>query len=87
MMESRFRGKVRHWQNYGSIESIAAESFSLAKSQVYGKARPRLPVIPVHRRAAAQLRDRCAANLAQREGGWAAVLRRCDSQRGSHAVV
>jgi hypothetical protein len=45
-MESRFRGKLRHWQDYGSVEKIAAESFALAKSQVYGKARPRLPVIP-----------------------------------------
>ncbi len=45
-MESRFRGKIRHWQAYGSIDKIAAESFKLAKSQVYGKARPRLPVIP-----------------------------------------
>lgn len=45
-MESRFRGKMQHWQNYGSIDKIAAESFDLAKSQVYGKARPRLPVIP-----------------------------------------
>jgi len=45
-MESRFRGKMRHWQDYGSIEKIAAESFELAKSQVYGKAHPRLPVIP-----------------------------------------
>ncbi len=45
-MESRFRGKLRGWQDYGSIEKIAAESFGLAKSQVYGKARPRLPVIP-----------------------------------------
>ena len=44
-MESRFRGKMRRWQDYGSIENIAAESFGLAKSQVYGKARPRLPVI------------------------------------------
>ncbi len=45
-MESRFRGKMRHWQDYGSIENIAADSFEVAKSQVYGKARPRLPVIP-----------------------------------------
>ena len=45
-MESRFRGKMRRWQDYGSIEQIAAESFGLAKAQVYGKARPRLPVIP-----------------------------------------
>lgn len=45
-MESRFRGNMRHWQDYGSIDKIAAESFDLAKSQVYGKARPRLPVIP-----------------------------------------
>jgi len=45
-MESRFRGKMRRWQDYGSIENIAAESFDVAKSQVYGKARPRLPVIP-----------------------------------------
>jgi hypothetical protein len=45
-MESRFRGKMRGWQDYGSIDKIAAESFGLAKSQVYGKARPRLPVIP-----------------------------------------
>ena len=45
-MEARFRGKIRGWQAYGSIEKIAAESFGLAKSQVYGKARPRLPVIP-----------------------------------------
>jgi len=45
-MESRFRGKLRGWQDYGSIDKIAAESFGLAKSQVYGKARPRLPVIP-----------------------------------------
>jgi len=45
-MESRFRGKMRRWQDYGSIEQIAAESFGLAKTQVYGKARPRLPVIP-----------------------------------------
>ena len=45
-MESRFRGKIRGWQDYGSIEKIAAESFGLAKSQVYAKARPRLPVIP-----------------------------------------
>jgi hypothetical protein len=45
-MESRFRGKMRHWQAYGNIDNIAAESFKLAKSQVYGKARPRLPVIP-----------------------------------------
>lgn len=44
-MESRFRGKLRRWQDYGSIDNIAAESWSLAKSQVYGKARPRLPVI------------------------------------------
>ena len=45
-MESRFHGKLRRWQDYGSIDNIAAESFGLAKSQVYGKARPRLPVIP-----------------------------------------
>ncbi len=45
-MESRFHGKMRHWQDYGSIENIAVESFGLAKSQVYGKARPSLPVIP-----------------------------------------
>ena len=45
-MESRFRRKLRGWQSYGSIEKIAGESFGLAKSQVYGKARPRLPVIP-----------------------------------------
>jgi hypothetical protein len=45
-MESRFRGKMRHWQDYGSVDQIAAESFHVAKSQVYGKARPRLPVIP-----------------------------------------
>ena len=45
-MELRFHGKMRGWQNYGSIGQIAAESFKLAKSQVYGKARPRLPVIP-----------------------------------------
>ena len=45
-MESRFHGKTRGWQDYGSIDQIAAESFKLAKSQVYGKARPRLPVIP-----------------------------------------
>jgi hypothetical protein len=45
-MESRFRGKMRRWQDYGGIDKIAAESFDLAKSQVYGKARPRLPVIP-----------------------------------------
>lgn len=45
-MESRFRGKMRRWENYGSIDNIAAESFKIAKSQVYGKARPRLPVIP-----------------------------------------
>jgi hypothetical protein len=44
-MDSRFRGKMRPWQNYGSIEYIASESFAVAKSQVYGKARPRLPVI------------------------------------------
>jgi hypothetical protein len=45
-MESRFRGKMRRWQDYGSIDQIAGESFQIAKSQVYGKARPRLPVIP-----------------------------------------
>jgi hypothetical protein len=45
-MESRFHGKIPHWQAYGNIDNIAAESFQLAKSQVYGKARPRLPVIP-----------------------------------------
>ena len=45
-MESRFHAKLHHWQDYGSIEKIAAESFGLAKTQVYGKARPRLPVIP-----------------------------------------
>jgi hypothetical protein len=45
-MESLFHGKLRRWQDYGGIENIAAESFRLAKSQVYGKARPRLPVIP-----------------------------------------
>jgi hypothetical protein len=44
-MESRFRGRLREWQNYGSVEKIAAESFQLARSQVYGKARPRIPVI------------------------------------------
>lgn len=45
-MESRFHAKTKHWQDYGSIDRIAAESFRLAKSQVYGKARPPLPVIP-----------------------------------------
>jgi hypothetical protein len=45
-MESRFRGKTRRWQDYVSIERIATESFEVAKSQIYGKARPRLPVIP-----------------------------------------
>jgi nuclease S1 len=45
-MEKRFHKKLRRWQNYGSIEKIAAESFRLAKSQVYGKARPRIPVVP-----------------------------------------
>jgi len=45
-METRFRGKLRRWQDYGSIERIAGESFRIAKSQVYGKARPKLPVIP-----------------------------------------
>jgi hypothetical protein len=45
-MEARFRGKLQRWQDYGSIEKIAAESFGLAKAQVYGKARPRLPIIP-----------------------------------------
>ncbi len=44
-MESRFHGKIRGWQDYKTIETIAAESFGVAKSQVYGKARPRLPVI------------------------------------------
>ena len=44
-MESRYRAQMKGWQDYGSIEKIAAESFHLAKSQVYGKARPRLPVI------------------------------------------
>jgi len=44
-MESRFRGKMRGWQDYRGIENIAADSFGIAKSQVYGKARPRLPVI------------------------------------------
>jgi hypothetical protein len=33
------------WQDYRSIESIARESFLLAKSQVYDKARPRIQVI------------------------------------------
>jgi len=45
-METRFHRKLRRWENYGSPGKIAAESFGLAKSQVYGKARPRLPVIP-----------------------------------------
>ncbi|MGA2739430.1 MAG: S1/P1 nuclease [Bryobacteraceae bacterium] len=45
-MESRFRGKVRRWEDYGGIDRIARESFRIAKSQVYAKARPRLPVIP-----------------------------------------
>jgi hypothetical protein len=44
-MEARFHGKQPRWQNYGSIEAIAAESWGLAKSQVYGKTKPRLPVI------------------------------------------
>jgi len=44
-MESRFRGRLREWQNYGSVEKIAAESFALAKFQVYGKARPPIPVV------------------------------------------
>jgi len=44
-METRFQGKVRHWERYGSIDNIAADSFRVAKTQVYGKARPRLPVI------------------------------------------
>jgi hypothetical protein len=44
-MESRFRGKLRRWQDYGSVANIAAESFGIAKTQVYGKARPRIPVI------------------------------------------
>jgi len=44
-MESRFRGKLARWQDYGSIERIAAESFEVAKTQVYGKARPRIPVV------------------------------------------
>jgi hypothetical protein len=44
-MESRYRARMKRWQDYGSIEQIAAESFELARSQVYGKARPRLPVI------------------------------------------
>lgn len=45
-MESRFRGKLRAWQDYGGIDRMAAESFQIARSQVYGKARPKLPVIP-----------------------------------------
>jgi hypothetical protein len=45
-MESRFHGRLRQWQNYGSVEKIAAESFELAKMQVYGKARPGIPVVP-----------------------------------------
>jgi len=45
-MESRFHRKMRRWQNYGSIEDIAAESFRIARSQVYGRSRPRLPVVP-----------------------------------------
>lgn len=44
-MESRFHRKRQRWQDYGSIENIAADSFLVAKAQVYGKARPRLPVI------------------------------------------
>jgi hypothetical protein len=45
-MDSRYQAKMHRWQDYGSIENIATESFRLAKSQVYGKARPRIPVIP-----------------------------------------
>jgi predicted Zn-dependent protease with MMP-like domain len=44
-MESRFQQQRKRWEHYGSIEQIAAESFRLAKSQVYGKARPRVPLI------------------------------------------
>ncbi len=44
-MEARYQGKRDRWQNYGSVENIAAESFRLAKSQAYGKARPRIPVV------------------------------------------
>ena len=44
-MESRFHGRLREWRNYGSVERIAAESFQLARSQVYGKALPRIPAI------------------------------------------
>jgi hypothetical protein len=45
-METLFSGSRKHWQHYGSIDRIAAESFRIAKSQVYGKARPPLPLIP-----------------------------------------
>jgi hypothetical protein len=44
-MESRYRGQRRHWENYSAIENIAAESWGLAKSKVYGKTKPRVPVI------------------------------------------
>jgi hypothetical protein len=46
-MEKRFRHQTQHWQNYDSIENIAGESFKLAKSQVYGKAKPRVPIVPM----------------------------------------
>ena len=44
-MESRFRGQRAKWQDYGSIEKIAAESFEVARRQVYGRARPHIPVV------------------------------------------
>ncbi len=45
-IDSELQKKLRPWQDYGNIDRIAAESFRLAKSEVYGKARPRLPVVP-----------------------------------------
>jgi hypothetical protein len=56
-MEIRYRGRLGEWQDYGSIEKIAAQSFQLARYRVYGRARPHIPVvdkfIEVHPRACA----------------------------------
>lgn len=44
-MESRYRSKLRAWQDYGTAEKIAAESFRLARSQVYAKSLPHIPIV------------------------------------------
>lgn len=45
-MQARFRKQRKQWRKYGSVEAIAAESFRLALTEVYGKAHPAIPIVP-----------------------------------------